>query len=148
MFSGKYQHNIDQKGRLSIPAKFRDILSHKYGSDTLILTRFLDNCIVAYPLAEWKKIENKAQDLSTMKKDVRTFLRLFYANATEINIDAQGRILIPPTLRDFAKLGKEIVLVGFLNKIEIWSKEEWECFENQNHNNLEELAENIPELGI
>ena len=148
MFSGKYQHNIDQKGRLSIPAKFRDILNHKYASETLILTRFLDNCIVAYPLAEWKRIEEKAQDLSTMKKDVRTFLRLFYANAIEINIDAQGRILISPSLRDYAKLSKEIILIGFLNKIEIWSKEEWEHFESQNHNNLEELAENIPELGI
>jgi len=146
VFRGRFEHTIDEKGRLSIPSRFREILSAR-GESELILTDF-DSCLAAYPREEWRQLEEKIKRLSTIQKDVRNFLRLFYSSATEVPLDSQGRILIPPQMRDRAHLGKDVVLLGLLNKIEIWDKNSWEEFVTQSAGTFEEIASRLVELGI
>lgn len=146
MFIGTYHINIDQKGRLSIPAKFREVLNSKY-SNRLVLARF-DNCIVAYPTEEWLVLEEKTKSLPTMKKNVRTFMRLLYSGAAECSLDKQGRILIPPSLRNSISLDGEVVVVGILNKIEIWNREMWNSFLEESKEKFEDIAEELSELGF
>lgn len=146
MFIGTYHINIDQKGRLNIPAKFREVLNSKY-SNRLVLARF-DNCIVAYPTEEWLVLEEKTKSLPTMKKNVRTFMRLLYSGAAECSLDKQGRILIPPSLRNSISLDGEVVVVGILNKIEIWNKEMWGSFLEESKEKFEDIAEELSELGF
>ncbi len=124
MFRGRFEHIIDSKGRVSIPAKFRELIVEKY-DDRLILTNF-DRCLVAYPYEEWKVLEERVSSLSMVKKEVKSFQRFFISGATECPIDKLGRILIPPTLRDHAQLEKSVVFAGMLKKFEIWSKERWD----------------------
>lgn len=123
MFRGRYEHTIDGKGRTSIPSKFREILASNY-DERLIITNF-DNCLWSYPAAEWQVIENKVAALPQFREDVKALQRFFISAATECPIDKQGRILIPPTLRTYAGLEKEIVFVGMTKRIEIWSRERW-----------------------
>lgn len=146
VFRGRFEHAIDEKGRLSIPSKFREILSAR-GENELVLTDF-DSCLAAYPKEEWRELEEKMKRLSTMQKDVRNFLRLFYSSATEVPLDSQGRILIPPQMRERAQLGREVILLGLLNKIEIWDKKSWEGFVAQSAGTFEEIASKLVELGI
>ncbi|MDY6854334.1 MAG: division/cell wall cluster transcriptional repressor MraZ [Thermodesulfobacteriota bacterium] len=124
MFRGRYEHTIDPKGRVSLPVKFRDILNERY-DDRLVITNF-DSCLAAYPYDEWTLLEEKVSSLSMLNKDVKSFLRFFISGAAECSIDKQGRILIPPVLREYAKLEKDIVFAGVIKKIEIWSKDRWE----------------------
>ncbi len=124
MFRGSFEHTIDSKGRLSIPARFREILARRF-DPRLVVTSY-DGCLIAYPHAEWKVLEEKVASLSEFKKDTRAFLRFFYSSATDCPIDKLGRILIPQTLREYAGLEKEVMLVGALKHIEIWSKGRWE----------------------
>lgn len=146
MFRGRYEHTIDGKGRLSIPSKFRDILAEKY-SDTLIVTNF-DNCLVAYPREEWEVLERKASALPQLKKEVKAFQRYFISAATECPVDAQGRILLAPTLREYAKLDRDVVIVGMLKKIEIWSKDRWSDVFAESERGFEEYSDVLAELGI
>lgn len=146
MFRGRFEHTIDEKGRLSIPSRFREILSAR-GESELILTDF-DSCLAAYPREEWRQLEEKIKRLSTIQKDVRNFLRLFYSSATETPLDSQGRILIPPQMRERARLGKDVILLGLLNKIEIWDKNSWEEFVAHSAGTFEEIASRLVELGI
>ena len=146
MFRGRFEHTIDEKGRLSIPSKFRELLSAR-GENELVLTDF-DSCLAAYPKDEWRVLEEKMKQLSMIQKDVRNFLRLFYSSATEVPLDPQGRILIPPQLRERARLDREVVLLGLLNKIEIWDKESWEDFMARSAGTFEEVASKLVELGI
>ncbi|MFH0871945.1 MAG: division/cell wall cluster transcriptional repressor MraZ [bacterium] len=146
MFRGRFEHTIDEKGRLSIPSKFRELLSAK-GENELVLTDF-DSCLTAYPKDEWRVLEEKMKQLSMIQKDVRNFLRLFYSSATEVPLDPQGRILIPPQMRERAQLDREVVLLGLLNKIEIWDKESWEDFMARSAGTFEEVASKLVELGI
>ncbi|MEK6692738.1 MAG: division/cell wall cluster transcriptional repressor MraZ [Nitrospirota bacterium] len=124
MFQGRFVHNIDTKGRVSIPAKFREIIAERY-ENKLILTNDFDKCIVAYPPDEWEMIIEKVKALP-MKKEVKIFQRYFISAAMEGELDRQGRILIPPTLRNHAGLNKEVCLAGLGNWIEIWDRKEWE----------------------
>lgn len=124
MFQGRFIHNIDTKGRISIPAKFREIITERY-DNRLILTNDIEKCIVAYPPEEWEMYIEKVKALP-MKKEVRIYQRHVFSAAMEGELDRQGRILIPPALRDYAGLNKEVCLVGQLNRIEIWDKKEWE----------------------
>jgi MraZ protein len=144
MFRGRFAHNIDKKGRVSIPAKFREILKRDYGSDQLIMTIF-DSCLVAYPLAEWQLFEEKMKDFSQLKKESKSFLRYFYSGAMESVIDDHGRILIPPQFRDHANLNKEIVFVGVMNRFEIWNKEVWEKEFATYKETFDEISESIAE---
>jgi MraZ protein len=146
MFRGRYDHAIDSKGRISIPFKFREILSKKY-DDRLVLTNY-DHCLVAFPYDEWMAIEEKVKNLSHFRKDAKVFLRFFYSSGIECPIDKQGRLLIPQTLRDYANLQKEIVLVGEGRKIEIWNKERWEEAFRKSQETFEQVTDALSEFGL
>ena len=141
MFMGEYNHTIDAKGRLIIPAKFREALGEEF-----ILTRGLDGCLSIYPMDEWKSFEEKLKALPLTDKNAREFLRFFVAGATSCELDKQGRILVPSTLREFAGLEKEVVLTGNLTRIEVWSKEKW--IENSNYDDMDSIAASMQEMGI
>jgi MraZ protein len=138
MFMGEHHHNIDSKGRLIVPAKFRDDLG-----EVFVLTRGLDQCLFGYPLNEWKEIEQKLKALPLTKKDARAFTRFFFSGATESEIDKQGRTNIPTPLLQYAKLDKECVILGVSNRIEIWSKQIWEDYFNESEESFAEIAENM-----
>jgi MraZ protein len=146
MFRGRHEHTIDPKGRVSIPAKFREVLGKKY-DDRLVITNF-DGCLVAYPYEEWILLEEKASSLSMVKKETRAFMRFFYSSAIECALDKQGRILIPQTLREYADLDKEVVLVGQLRKIEVWSKKRWSEEIIRAHENFDQISDVLSELGL
>lgn len=135
---GEYQHSVDTKGRLIIPAKFRDLLNEGF-----VITRGLDNCIFGYPMDEWRKLEEKLKALPMTKKDTRAFARFFFSGATEVEVDKQGRINIPTTLMEYAKLTKECIVVGVSSRIEIWAKESWESYFEESESSFNEIAENI-----
>lgn len=143
MFIGEYSHSIDKKGRVIVPAKFREDLGSFF-----ILTKGLDNCLFVYPLEEWKILENKLKTLPLTRKDARAFVRFFFSGATECELDKQGRILIPSNLRAHAKLDNEATIIGISNRVEIWSSKEWEEYNNDDDLSYENIAEKMAELGI
>jgi len=120
MFRGKFKHTLDEKGRFSLPAKFREVLRVKYGSENLVVTNYPD-CLVAYPLEEWQKIENKLLSLPWDIPEVRQYVRYFLGAAEEYQPDKQGRILLSQSLREEIKLEKEVILLGMLTHFEIWN---------------------------
>lgn len=138
MFMGEYHHNVDAKGRIIVPAKFRENLG-----ETFILTRGLDRCLFGYPLTEWEIIEDKLKQLPLTKKDARAFTRFFFSGATECEIDKQGRINIASPLFQYAQLEKECVILGVSNRIEIWDKQEWENYFSESEDSFAEIAENM-----
>lgn len=138
MFMGEYQHTIDSKGRMIVPAKFREGLG-----DQFVLTRGLDQCLFGYPMSEWKLIEEKLRALPLTKKDARAFTRFFFSGATECELDKQGRINIASPLLSYAKLEKECVVIGVSNRIELWSKEIWEQYVEEQEDSFAEIAENM-----
>lgn len=142
MFIGEYQHAIDSKNRIIVPSKFRESLGGKF-----VITKGLDGCLYAYTMEEWKVLENKLRNLPLTSKDARAFVRFFFSGANEIEIDKQGRALIPQNLLEYASIKKEIVSIGVLTRIEIWSKEKWEDYNNSNID-FDEIAEKMSELGI
>lgn len=143
MFMGEYQHNMDSKGRVIIPAKFREALGEKF-----VATRGLDNCLFVYPMHEWSNLEKKLTSLPLTSKNARTFVRFFFSGATESELDKQGRVSIPANLRDYAKLEKEVVIIGLANRIEIWARERWDNFLSDAEDSYEEIAAAMEELGI
>ena len=146
MFRGRYEHAIDSKGRISIPSRFREILTEKY-DERLVITNF-DHCLVAFPSKEWSALEQKVNSLSLVKKEAKTFLRFFYSSAIDCVIDKQGRLLIPPTLRDYAGLQKDVMLVGEGKKIEIWAKERWELVVKKAQEDFEQVSDTLAGLGL
>ena len=138
MFMGEYHHNIDEKGRLIMPSKFRYDLGENF-----IVTRGIDACLFVYPKETWNKLTSKLNELSFTKKDVRSFQRFFLSAATLSEFDKQGRINIPTPLADYASLTKECVVIGVNDRIEIWSKENFDKFLNDNIDNISEIAENL-----
>ena len=138
MFMGEYRHNIDPKGRIIIPAKFRELLG-----EVFILTRGLDQCLFVFPTEEWKEIEEKIKALPLTKKDARAFARFFFSGATECEIDKQGRVNIPQPLLQYGNIEKECVIVGVSNRFEIWSKENWEKYFAESEESFTEIAENM-----
>jgi MraZ protein len=143
MFMGEYQHSIDAKGRLIVPSKLREKLGEKF-----VVTRGLDGCLFGYPLSEWEKLEEKLNEMPLAKKDARTFVRFFYSAATECEIDKQGRINIPATLREHAKLVKSCVIIGVSNRIEIWDEARWQAFTTEAEENFDEIAETMIDFGL
>ena len=135
---GEYHHNVDTKGRLIVPAKFREELG-----EVFILTRGLDQCLFGYPQSEWKVIEEKIRALPLTKKDARAFTRFFFSGAIECEVDKQGRINIASPLMNYAKLEKECVVLGVSNRIEIWSNEIWNEYFNESADSFAEIAENM-----
>lgn len=144
MFRGRFEHTIDTKGRLSIPSRFRDILKEKYDKRLVITT--YDGCLLAYPYAEWRTLEERVGGLAEFKKDTRAFLRFFYSSAADCPIDKLGRILIPQTLRDYAKLERDVILVGAFRQLEIWGKERWNIAEAKT--SQEEIGNMLERLGL
>lgn len=143
MFMGEYNHTIDAKGRLIVPAKFREILG-----DNFIVTKGLDGCLFVYPNDEWTRFEEKLKSLPLTNKNARQFTRFFLAGAAACEVDKQGRILLPQVLRKFASLEKDVVLVGVASRIEIWSRERWDESMNTYDGDMDEVAENMESLGF
>ena len=143
MFIGEYQHTVDNKGRIIMPSKLRDDLGQNF-----IVTKGLDNCLFVYPMEEWKRLENKLRTLPLTNKNARAFIRFFCAGATECSLDKQGRILIPNNLREYAKIIKDVVIIGVAERIEIWAKEEWTNYNSDDNLSYEDIAEKMAELGI
>lgn len=135
---GEYQHNIDPKGRLFIPVKFREGLGENF-----VVTKGLDNCLFVYSMSEWSNLEAKLKALPFTKADARAFTRLFFSGAMECELDKQGRILLPANLREYAKLDKETVVIGVSTRVEIWSKERWDHYNEQAGEEYENLAEKL-----
>lgn len=143
MLMGEYRNSIDAKSRLIVPSKFRDELGNK-----CILTKGLDSCLYIYPMIEWTKFQEKLATLPISDTKARAFVRYFYASAVECEIDKQGRLTIPQGLKEYAKVEKELVTLGVLNKVEIWSKEAWESAENGEKLEPGEFAEQMESYGI
>ena len=140
MLIGEYEHSLDAKGRIIMPAKFRDDIGDKF-----IVTKGLDGCLFAFSKEEWTKFEEKLSTLPISNKDARTFTRFFFAGAIDCELDKQGRFLISAALREFAGFNKDIVIVGMNSRIEIWSKEKWETAKDLS---ADEIAEKMEMLGI
>ena len=143
MFMGEHSHNIDEKGRVIMPAKFREQLG-----DNFVLTKGLDGCLFVYPMSEWEEIQKRFRETSLASKDARTFSRFFFGSATEVEIDKQGRVNIPAPLRSYAQLKKDVTLVGVLDRIEIWDTESWEEGSSTDDADMDRIAEHMAELGI
>ncbi|HEX3032087.1 MAG TPA: division/cell wall cluster transcriptional repressor MraZ [Bacillota bacterium] len=143
MFMGEYQHTIDPKGRLIVPAKFREGLGEQF-----IATRGLDKCLFVYPMEEWKILEQKLKTLPLTQADARSFVRFFFSGATECELDKQGRILIPANLREYGQLDKDVVFVGIASRVEIWAKERWDDYSSQAEENFDETAQKLVDLGL
>ncbi|MCI8326898.1 MAG: division/cell wall cluster transcriptional repressor MraZ [Lachnospiraceae bacterium] len=141
MFMGEYNHTIDAKGRMIVPSKFREQLGNEF-----VVTKGLDGCLFVYPTEEWHNIEEKFRNVPLTTKDARKFSRFFFAGAATCEVDKQGRILLPPILREFADIQKDVVSVGVLNRIEIWSKDRW--IDSNTYDDMEEIAEHMADLGL
>lgn len=137
MFRGTHQHSMDSKGRLSVPARFREWLEVQCRGQ-LVVTIDKDRCLAAYPLPHWEQIEAKWSQLPSFDPAVRKFQRLFVGHAEELSLDAQGRILISPSLRRFANLEKNVVLVGQVHKFEIWDQAFWDARQEEWLNAMDE----------
>src|SRR5699024_5879237 len=143
MFMGEYQHNIDTKGRMIVPAKFREELGERF-----IVTRGLDTCLFIYPMDEWKILEQKMKNLPLTKKDARAFTRFFFSGAVECEVDKQGRINIPQPLRTYATLEKECVVIGVSNRLELWQADLWNEYITDSDQSFAEIAENLLDFDI
>ena len=141
MFMGEYAHNIDKKGRIIIPAKFREELG-----DHVIITRGLDGCLAVYTKEQWETIYEQLMKLPSTKKDARMFVRMMTSKAAECEIDAQGRVLIPSPLVKLAELVKECMVIGAANHVEIWSRERWEPVDEEANDAFEDIAESLTEF--
>ncbi|PRR82920.1 division/cell wall cluster transcriptional repressor MraZ [Clostridium vincentii] len=142
MLIGEYQHALDIKNRIIVPSKLREDLGNNF-----VMTKGLDGCLYAYPLEEWKNLQEKLKMLPLSNKDARAFVRFFFAGACEVEMDKQGRGLIPQNLREYAGIEKEIVSIGVLTRVEIWSKEKWKNY-NESNVDYQLIAEKMSDLGI
>ena len=143
MFIGEFQHNIDQKGRMAVPVKFRSQLG-----TGAIVTRGLDHCLFIYTENERQKLAEKLMALPLTQSNSRAFVRLMMAGAVQVSLDSQGRILLPDYLKEYAGLGKEVVVAGLYSRIEIWDKEKWRQYKAKTEADSNEIAEKLTDLGI
>lgn len=142
MFYGEHEHSIDRKGRLIIPSKFREVFKENY-VERFFVTRGLDTCLFVFAEDEWRKTESRFKSLSFTNSEARTFNRIFFSGACEVSCDKQGRILVPQYLKDFAKVKKDVMVVGVSNRMEIWAKENWMQFYDNTKDSFEKIAEKI-----
>jgi len=143
LFMGEYQHNVDSKGRIILPAKFRELLGEMF-----VATKGLDRCLFIYPQEEWSVLEEKLKKLPLAKPEARAFVRFFFSGAAELEFDKQGRVLLPNNLREYAGLGKDITVVGVSNRIEIWDRQVWLDYNDEVGPTVTQIAENLVDLGI
>ena len=143
MLIGEFEHSIDTKGRLVLPAKIKDDLGKEF-----IVTKGLDGCLFGYSLAEWSKFEEKLKALPLTNKITRDFVRFFLSGAVEEETDKQGRFLLPANLREYASLTKDAVIIGVGTRIEIWDKKKWNEYNSEENLSVDSIAEKMTELGI
>lgn len=142
MFIGEYSHTLDSKNRIIIPVKLRESLGNRF-----FLTKGLDGCLYAYSDNEWEELQKKLKTLPLSNKEARAFVRFFFSGATEVELDKQGRGNIPANLREYANIEKEIVSIGALTRVELWSKEKWQEYNDENID-FSAIAEKMMDLGI
>lgn len=143
MFIGEYAHNLDDKGRLAVPKKFRSVLAKG-----AVVTRGLDDCLFLYTKAEWQKLAEKLAGLPFAQANTRAFARLMLAGAMDVDVDNQGRIVLPEYLRRFAKLTKEVIVAGLYNRLELWDKNAWAAYTKRSEKESAKIAEQMSELGV
>ena len=145
LFYGEYSHTVDNKGRLIIPARFRSTLRDKY-IDKFYITQGLERCIFVYAEHEWNILQQKFKALPMTKKKVRDFSRMFFSRAFEALCDKQGRINVPSLLLEYACIQKEVVVVGVLDRFEIWERQSWQDYVGESSKTFEEIAEDLVDL--
>ncbi len=143
MFIGEYQHNLDEKGRLAIPAKFRAKLVKG-----AVVTKGLDNCLFLYTAAEWEKLATKLANLTISKANTRAFSRLMLAGAMDVQLDKQGRIILPEYLRKFGNLKKKAILAGLYSRLEIWDEDNWNKYKKGTEKQSTDIAEALEGLDV
>ena len=143
MLIGEFEHSLDAKGRLIMPAKLREDIGEKF-----IVTKGLDGCLFGFSQNEWTNFEEKLKTLPLTNKNARDFVRFFLSGATECEIDKQGRFLIAGNLREYAAMEKEVVIIGVGTRIEIWNKDKWKSYNSDENISADEIAENMTMLGI
>lgn len=143
MFIGEYQHTIDTKKRLAIPAKLRKELG-----EAAVLTRGLDTCLFLYPKTAWEKLAEKLSQLPMGKSDTRGFMRLMLAGAQEVELDRLGRILVPDYLKLYAELKRRVIIAGVYDRLELWDEEHWKTYKTKMERNTDAIAEKLGELGV
>ena len=143
MFIGEYNHNLDNKGRLAVPVKFRDDL--KKGA---VVTKGLDGCLFLYTMSEWKALAEKLSKLPISQSNTRAFARLMLAGAMDVQVDKQGRVVLPDYLRKYAMLKKKIIISGLYNRLEIWDENNWEKYKEAIEKESGDIAEKLGELGV
>ncbi len=146
MFYGEYKHGVDRKGRLILPARFREVCKENDIS-RFFITRGLDKCVFMFTEEEWRTQEKKFKGLSFTKQESRSFNRLFFSGAVEVIPDKQGRFIIPQYLKTYSNIRKETIIIGVSNRIEIWDVETWEQFYSNCSGSFEQIAENMIESG-
>lgn len=145
MFYGEFEHALDRKGRLIIPARFREALKEHY-IERFFITRGLDKCLFMFAEDEWRLQEQKFKSMSFTKSEYRRFNRVYFSGACELVPDKQGRVLIPAYLKDYAEIKKEVYIIGVSNRIEIWSRKNWQDYYSTAKEAFEEVAEKLIEL--
>ncbi len=143
MFIGEYSHSIDPKKRLAVPAKFRGDLKNK-----VVVTRGLDKCLFIYPVKVWNELAEKLGNLPMGESGTRSFVRLMLTGAIDVEIDKQGRILVPDYLKEYAGLSKNVVIAGLFNRLEIWDENKWNEYKKSAEKNTDEIAEQLGKLGV
>ncbi|HTL47498.1 MAG TPA: division/cell wall cluster transcriptional repressor MraZ [Verrucomicrobiae bacterium] len=142
MFYGEYEHSLDNKGRVIIPAKFREIFKERY-VEKFYITRGLDQCLFVFTEEVWKSQEKKFRELPFTNSESRKFNRLYFSGASEVVCDKQGRILIPEYLKSYASIKEQVMIIGVSDRIEIWAQDKWNDFFGQNKDSFEDLAEKL-----
>ncbi len=143
MFIGEYQHNLDTKGRITMPSKFREELGN-----TFYITKGMDGCLFVFPEEEWIEMDKKIKGLRLSRKDARGIARLFYAGAIDVSLDKMGRVLLPGNLRKYASLNKEAIVIGVSSRVEIWDKDRWQSYNDDEDFNYDMLTESMADLDI
>jgi len=147
VFRGRFEHNLDDKGRVAVPSRFREVLFDRTSEPTVVITNF-DRCLAAYPLAEWESLEQKLAAMPQFDPNVVAFTRYFISGATECPVDKAGRILVPAGLRQFAGIDRDCIIAGQIKKFEIWSSERWNSEFNGMSDQFSRLSAALAPLGI
>lgn len=143
MFIGEYNHSIDAKKRMALPSKFRKDLGK-----TVVITRGLDQCLFVYSMKEWKALAEKLGTMPIGEANTRAFVRLMLAGAVDTSLDAQGRVLVPEYLKEYAHLGKNVIVAGLYNRLEIWDEKKWSTYKIGAEKNTDKIAEELGKLGV
>lgn len=143
MFIGEYNHSVDPKKRLALPSKFRNEIGK-----TVVVTRGLDKCLFVYPLDVWKELAQKLGTMPIGESATRAFVRLMLAGASDVQLDAQGRVLIPDYLKEYAGINKDVIVAGLFNRLEIWDEVRWRDYKSDAEKNTDEIAENLGKIGV